>query len=98
MPEVDLANIGGMAGPKEPIPTSACGATNPAVDQHWGTEPRSGILLIGSRGVGKRLLAKALASLTDTAFLTVNVPRFVIEVIHRGGKVGELVAAWSQAL
>lgn len=98
MPEVDLANIGGLAGPKEEIQTYACGATNPDVYQQWGTFPPSGILLIGNRGVGKRLLAKALASLTDTAFLTVSVPRFVIEVIHRGGKVGELVTAWSQAL
>src|SRR5512147_1634714 len=98
MPELDLANIGGLAGPKEEIQTYACAATNPEVYQHWGTFPPTGILLIGNRGVGKRLLAKALASLTDTAFLTVNVPRFVIEVIHRGGKVGELVAGWSQAL
>jgi len=98
MPEFDLANIGGLAGPKEEIQTYACGATNPEIYQQWGTLPPTGILLIGNRGVGKRLLAKALASLTDTAFLTVNVPRFVIEVIHRGGKVGELVAGWSQAL
>lgn len=98
MPELDLGSIGGLAGPKEEIQTYACAATNPEVYQHWGTFPPTGILLIGNRGVGKRLLAKALASLTDTAFLTVNVPRFVIEVIHRGGKVGELVAGWSQAL
>ncbi len=98
MPELDLANIGGLAGPKEEIQTYACAATNPEVYQHWGTFPPTGILLIGNRGVGKRLLAKALASLTDTAFLTVNVPRFVIEVIHRGSKVGELLAGWSQAL
>jgi len=98
LPEFDLASIGGLAGPKEEIQTYACAATNPEVYQQWGTFPPTGILLIGSRGVGKRLLAKALASLTDTGFLTVNVPRFVIEVIHRGGKVGELVAGWSQAL
>ena len=98
LPEFDLANIGGLAGPKEEIQTYACGATNPEIYQQWGTFPPTGILLIGNRGVGKRLLAKALASLTHTAFLTVNVPRFVIEVIHRGGQVGELVAAWSQAL
>jgi ATP-dependent 26S proteasome regulatory subunit len=97
LPEIDLANIGGLAAPKEEIQTYACAATNPDVYQQWGTFPPTGILLIGNRGVGKRLLAKALASLTNTAFLTVNVPRFVIEVIHRGSKVGELVAGWSQA-
>jgi ATP-dependent 26S proteasome regulatory subunit len=98
LPEFDLANIGGLAGPKEEIQTYACGATTPDVYQHWGTYPPTGLLLIGNRGVGKRLLAKALASLTSTSFLTVNVPRFVIEVIHRGGSVGELVTGWSQAL
>jgi ATP-dependent 26S proteasome regulatory subunit len=98
LPEFDLSNIGGLAGPKEEIQTYACAATNPDVYQHWGTYPPSGLLLIGNRGVGKRLLAKALASLTHTGFLTVNVPRLVIEVIHRGGKVGELVSGWSQVL
>ena len=97
LPEFDLANIGGLAGPKEEIQTYACAATNPEIYQQWGTFPPTGILLIGNRGVGKRLLAKALASLTNTAFLTVNVPRLVIEVIHRGGQVGVLVAGWSQA-
>jgi ATP-dependent 26S proteasome regulatory subunit len=48
--------------------------------------------------VGKTLLAEALASLTGTSFLRVAVPRLVIEVIHRGGKVGELVQGWSQTL
>jgi ATP-dependent 26S proteasome regulatory subunit len=98
LPELDLAEIGGLAGPKEEIQTYACGATNPEIYQQWGTFPPAGILLIGNRGVGKRLLARALASLTHTAFLTVNVPRLVIEVIHRGGKVGELLTGWSQAL
>jgi ATP-dependent 26S proteasome regulatory subunit len=98
LPELALSDIGGLAGAKEEIQTYACAATNPEIYQHWGTFPPSGLLLIGNRGVGKHLLAKALASLTQTAFLTVNVPRLVIEVIHRGGKVGELVAGWSQAL
>jgi SpoVK/Ycf46/Vps4 family AAA+-type ATPase len=39
-----------------------------------------------------------LASLTRSAFLCVTVPRLVLEVIHEGGKVGELVATWSQTL
>jgi ATP-dependent 26S proteasome regulatory subunit len=55
-------------------------------------------LLIGRKGVGKRLLAKSLATLTPSSFIVVAVPRLVLEVIHEGGKVGELVAGWSQAL
>ncbi len=97
-PDFDLGRIGGLAGPKEEILTYACAATDPEVYQRWGTVPPSGLLLIGAHGVGKALLARALASLTHTAFLSVHVPRLVIEVIHRGGRVGELLTGWSETL
>ena len=98
IPDFDLANIGGLEGPKEEIQTYACGVTSPEVYEHWGTYPPSGLLLIGPPGVGKSLLARALASLTHTSFLDVAIPRLVIEMIHRGGKVGELLNGWSQIL
>jgi len=69
LPEFDLANIGGLAGPKEEIQTYACGVTNPEIYQQWGTFPPTGILLIGNRGVGKRLLAKALAEMPPVTVL-----------------------------
>ncbi len=98
IPDFDLGLIGGLESAKEEIQTYACAATNPEVYARWGTWPPSGLLLIGRAGVGKTLLAEALASLTRTSFLRVAVPRLVIEVIHRGGKVGELVQGWSQTL
>jgi len=98
IPEFDLGRIGGLEGPKEEIQTYACAATSPEVYARWGTWPPSGLMLIGRPGVGKTLLAEALAGLTRTSFLRVAVPRLVIEVIHRGGKVGELVQGWSQTL
>ncbi len=98
IPDFDLSNIGGLEGPKEEIQTYACAVTSPEVYEHWGTYPPSGLLLIGRPGVGKTLLARALASLTRTSFLNVAIPRLVIEVIHRGGKVGELLNGWSQIL
>ena len=97
-PDFDLARIGGLAAAKDEIQTFACAATAPEVYAHWGTHPPSGMLLIGARSVGKRLLARALATLTRTSFLCVMVPRLVLEVIHRGTKVGDLVAAWSDTL
>lgn len=97
-PDFDLAQIGGLDAPKEEIQTYACAATNPEVYEHWGTYPPSGLLLIGRQGVGKSLLAKALAALTHTAFVDVSVPRLVIEVIHRGGNVGQLLGGWSEVL
>ena len=98
IPDFDPGQIGGLAAPKEEIQTYACAATSPGVYERWGTYPPSGLLLIGRQGVGKSLLAKALASLTGTSFVSVAVPRLVIEVIHRGGKVGELLSGWSQTL
>jgi len=96
VPDFDLGRIGGLDAAKEEIQTYACAVTNPEVYEHWGTYPPSGLLLIGRPAVGKRLLARALASLTDTAFINVAVPRLVVEVIHRGGKVADLLGGWSQ--
>ncbi len=97
-PQLEMSAIGGLATAKEEILTYACAATDPAVYSRWGTYPPSGLLLIGRRGVGKRLLARSLATLTRSSFILVAVPRLVLEVIHEGGKVGELVSAWSQTL
>jgi ATP-dependent 26S proteasome regulatory subunit len=99
MPEFDLSKIGGLAAAKDEIQTFACAATAPEIYERWGTHPPSGLLLIGARGVGKRLLAHALATLTHTSFLCVAVPRLVLEVIQRGGgKVNELATGWSDTL
>jgi ATP-dependent 26S proteasome regulatory subunit len=97
-PEIDVGRIGGLAAAKEEILTYACAATNPEVYARWGTHPPTGLLLLGSAGSGKSLLAQVLASQTDTCFLWVNIPRLVLEVIHGGGKVGELVQSWSETL
>jgi ATP-dependent 26S proteasome regulatory subunit len=97
-PDFRFESIGGLSGPKEEILTYACAATNPDVYAHWGTYPPSGVLLIGQEGVGKHLLAKALATQTGTSFLLVDVPRMVLDVLHGGGKVSELVQQWSQIL
>jgi ATP-dependent 26S proteasome regulatory subunit len=97
-PQLELSQIGGLASSKDEILTYACAATDPGVYSRWGTYPPSGLLLIGGRGVGKRLLAKALATRTHSAFLSVAIPRLVLEIIHEGVKVGDLLNAWSQTL
>jgi ATP-dependent 26S proteasome regulatory subunit len=97
-PATDVGQIGGLTAAKDEILTYACAATSPEIYARWGTYPPSGLLLIGQRGVGKRLLVRALATQTQTAYLTVNIPRLVLEVIHRGGNVGDLMKGWSQTL
>ena len=98
LPDFDLTRIGGLANAKEEIQTYAYAVTDTEIYERWGTHPPSAMLLIGQRGVGKRLLARSLSSLTQTSFLNVAVPRLVLEVVHRGGNVGELVSAWSTTL
>ena len=98
LPDFDLGRIGGLDAAKEEIQTYACAITSPEIYERWGTYPPSGLLLIGKQGMGKSLLAHALAGLTRTSFLRITVPRLVIEVIHRGGKVGELLQGWTQTL
>ncbi len=97
-PELTFDGIGGLSTAKEEILTYACAVTNPEVYAHWGTFPPSGVLLIGAPGVGKRLLATALANHTETSFVHVDVPRLVLDVVRAGAKVGEFVQAWSQVL
>ena len=97
-PEVRFEQIGGLAGPKDEIATYACAATDPEVYERWGTFPPKAILMIGQRGSGKSLLAEALATQTETAFIRVDVPRMVLDVIHGASKVGELVQGWTAAL
>jgi ATP-dependent 26S proteasome regulatory subunit len=54
--------------------------------------------LIGQSGSGKSLLAEALATRAHTAFLRVQVPQLALEIVHRGGQVGELLEGWVQTL
>src|SRR5262245_15129943 len=98
MPSFGLDRIGGLADAKDEIQTYACAATDREVYERWGTHPPSGVLLIGQRGVGKQLLARSLATLTDTSFLSVAIPKLVLEVIHRSGKIGELLSGWANTL
>ncbi len=97
-PEVGSDQIGGLEEAQEEVLTYACTMTNREVYAAWGTFPPSGLLLIGQHGCGKSLLAEALATRAGTAFLRLEVPRLALELVHHGGKVGELLEAWSAAL
>lgn len=100
LPEPDLSfdQIGGLAAPKDELLTYACAATNPEVYSRWGTQPPSALLLIGQAGTGKRLLVRALATQTRTPLVQVDVPRMALDIVHAGGKAGELAIAWSHVL
>jgi cell division protease FtsH len=97
-PSVAAGQIGGLAQAQDELMTYACTLTSPEVYDHWGTFPPSGLMLIGPAGCGKKLLAEALATRAGTGFLHIQVPRLAIEVVHYGGKVGEVLEVWSSTL
>ncbi len=97
-PHVGSEQIGGLASAQDEVMTYACAADSPEVYARWGTFPPSGLLLIGQAGSGKSLLAEALATRASTAFLRIQVPQLALEIVHRGGQVGELLEGWSQVL
>lgn len=97
-PDLAFEEIGGLVAAKDEILTYAYAQTSPEVYSHWGTFPPSAMLMIGRRGSGKAMLAEALAARTETAFVRVDVPRIVLDVIHGASKIGELIQGWSAAL
>jgi len=97
-PDVRFEEIGGLAQPKEEILTYAYAQTSPEYYGRWGTFPPTAMLMIGQRASGKSLLAEALATTTEMAFIRVDVPRIVLDVLHGSGKIGELIQGWSNAL
>jgi ATP-dependent 26S proteasome regulatory subunit len=97
-PEIGTDQIGGLAEAQEEVLTYACTMTNREIYAAWGTFAPSGLLLIGQHGCGKSLLAEALATRAQTAFLRLAVPRLALELVHHGAKVGELLEAWSALL
>jgi ATP-dependent 26S proteasome regulatory subunit len=97
-PAVGSDQIGGLVAAQDEVLTYACAATSPEKYEAWGTFPPTGVLLIGQAGSGKTLLAEALATRARTAFLRVHVPNLALEIVHRGGQVGELLEGWGQTL
>lgn len=97
-PDLAFEEIGGLAAAKDEILTYAYAQTSPEVYGRWGTFPPTAMLMIGRRGSGKAMLAEALAARAETAFVRVDVPRIVLDVIHGASKIGELIQGWSAAL
>ncbi|HKE11835.1 MAG TPA: ATP-binding protein [Myxococcota bacterium] len=96
--EVPFERIGGLAAAKDELLTYACAATHPEVYDRWGTFPPSALLLLGQRGAGKTLLAHALATRTESGFLSISVPHLVVELLRSGGRLSEWTPTFTQSL
>jgi ATP-dependent 26S proteasome regulatory subunit len=97
-PAVQFSDIGGLEDAKDEVLTYACAATEPEIYSRWGTVAPTGLLLIGPDGSGKSLLAAALATRTETPFLKIRVARLALQLVHAGGKAGELLQGWAETL
>ena len=97
-PAVAFSDIGGLEDAKDELLTYACAETDPQVYPRWGTFAPSGLLLIGPEASGKSLLAAALAARTETPFIKIRVARFALQLVHGGGKAGDMLAGWRETL
>ncbi len=97
-PGISFSDIGGLEDAKDELLTYACAATEPEIYGKWGTFAPSGLLLIGPDASGKSLLAAALAGRAETPFLRIHVARLALQLIHAGGKAGELLVGWNETL
>jgi proteasome regulatory subunit len=91
-PEISYADIGGMVNEiKEVREAVEYPLTKPEIFRRIGVEPPKGILLYGSPGTGKTLLAKAVAHEARATFIRMSGSELVHKFIGEGaGLVREL--------
>ena len=87
-PDVSFHDIGGLDDQisklKETVELSF---KNPEAFRNFGIDPPKGILLTGSPGTGKTLLAKAVANSTDAVFLGIVASELAQKYIGEGGRL-----------
>ena len=78
MPRVTWEDIGDLEEAKRKIrELIELPLRHPEIFKHLGIEPPKGVLLIGPPGVGKTLLAKAVASEANAYFISINGPEIM---------------------
>ncbi|HVF69379.1 MAG TPA: AAA family ATPase, partial [Xanthomonadales bacterium] len=72
-PNVRFEDVGGLTVVKEELATVVLALKNPGIFTRGGTHPPRGVLLYGEPGVGKTLVAKALAREADADIYVVRI-------------------------
>ncbi len=87
-PDIGYDQIGGLDKQIESLREAVeFPLTKPEIFERIGIEPPKGVMLFGSPGTGKTLLAKAVAAQTDAAFIRVVGSEFVQKYIGEGARV-----------
>ncbi len=87
-PEVDFKQIGGLKEQIEEIREAVeYPLTRPEIFERIGVEPPKGILLHGSPGTGKTLIAKAVANQANAVFIRMSGSELVHKFIGEGAQM-----------
>lgn len=87
-PDIDYANIGGLEEQiKEIKETVELPLLKPDLFEKVGIQPPKGVLLYGSPGTGKTLLAKAVAHSTKASFIRIIGSELVQKYIGEGARM-----------
>jgi len=87
-PDVSYSDIGGLDMQKQEIREAVeLPLTHPDLYTQIGIDPPSGVLLYGTPGTGKTMLAKAVANHTNAAFIRVVGSEFVQKYLGEGPRM-----------
>jgi proteasome regulatory subunit len=87
-PEVTFENIGGLEKEIEEVREAVeYPLTRPEIYERVGVEPPKGILLFGSPGTGKTLIAKAVAHQAKATFIRMSGSELVHKYIGEGAQL-----------
>ncbi len=87
-PNVTYSDIGGLEEQiKEIREMVELPLLNPEIFKRVGVDPPTGVLLVGSPGTGKTLLAKAVANNTNATFIRVVASELVRKYIGEGARL-----------
>ena len=87
-PRIGFEDIGGLEVQKRELYEAVIlPLTKPELFREIGIEPPKGVLLYGPPGCGKTLLAKAVAAMSNAAFIRVVGSEFVHKYVGEGARI-----------
>lgn len=97
-PDVDYSMIGGLDDViREVVETVELPLTEPEVFKRIGIEPPSGVILYGSPGTGKTLIAKAVAAKANATFIRMSGSDLVQKFVGEGARLVKDIFAMARS-
>ncbi|MDL2260926.1 proteasome-activating nucleotidase [Methanimicrococcus sp. OttesenSCG-928-J09] len=97
-PDVSYDQVGGLGDViQEVIETVELPLTQPELFENIGIEPPSGVLLYGSPGTGKTLIAKAVATQANATFIRMSGSDLVQKFVGEGARLVKDIFAMARS-